>query len=853
MSKTTLFRGGASAVALCAALLAGAPAWAQSPNTPAAAAGLDEIIVTAQRREQNLQDVPVSVSAFSPEELQRQGITDTSDLMGTLPNIQVTSAYGRTQPNFSVRGISVANEFSASTASPIGVYVDEVYQGFRASHGQQLFDLAGLEVLRGPQGTLYGRNTTGGAVNIATQKPSLEGTEGYITAGYGNFDTRRLGGALEVTPAPNFGIRAAGIWEKSDGYTENPFDGLTYAQTDSIAGRVSARLDLGDATRIDAKVYFADNDPRQDLPYGIGYLPGGANGTGFPLRDGLAENEIAADTAGFYRTSSEGATLSVEHGLNEDWTLNFVGGIAEDDYDLSPFDCDGSPVDVCAIEYFSESKSWNLEGRATYTGDRFNAVMGVYAGDETIDTRNRPDFFGFLSPLLQSFAVPGDFFNPAVAVGNSLGTLPAFAVDPTLDPLDPASCAPIVINPDAFFDARTLIAFNADIAAGTGMAIQNACTAAGALPFANILVDQRFTIERPSQAIFGEVAYDVTDQFTLTVGLRYSNDENVYRDAVSRVANLEGDFVASLVPYSFDPDAVAAGTVLPESAVTPVRQEEDSGELSGRIVLDYALSDDILTYASYSRGYRSGSFNGLAYQDISQVFFVDPENVDAFEVGFKSRLADNRVQLNAAAFYYDYSGQQIAEIVGATSFLRSVDGRVFGAEAEMDWQASDDLLLELNAGFLDTQYDDNQTLSPGGLDVGGNEFPNAPNLTLQAGATWNAMQVADGEIVLRGDVQYMGEYFFDPFNDYGQTPCDQPAQGRTVLLATPELACGNPDYVLLNGRVSYETDSYALSAYVRNATDKFYYTYGLNLNAFYQDYLTRGEPRTYGVEATVRF
>ncbi|MGB6229944.1 MAG: TonB-dependent receptor [Litorimonas sp.] len=837
--------------ALCALATPLLPAKAQAQDSGPVV--LDEVIVTAQRREENLQDVPVSVSAFTPTELERQGITDTTDLMGALPNIQVTSAYGRTQPNFSVRGISVANEFSASTASPIGVYVDEVYQGFRASHGQQLFDLEGLEVLRGPQGTLFGRNTTGGAVNIATRKPGLDGNNGYVTAGYGNFDTKRLAGAAEATLSENFGVRIAGIWEKSDGYTENVFDGLTYSGTDSIAGRISARWAPTDATTVDAKLYIADNDPRQDLPYGIGYLPGGANGAGVSLRAGLDEDQIAADTAGRYRTSSEGATLSVEHAINDAWTFNFVGGIQKDDYDLSPFDCDGGPVDVCAIEYFSKSESWNLDARLTYTNDRMVAVLGAYAGDEEIFTKNQPDFFGFLSPLLQGAGLPGTYFNPSIAVGNSLGTIPAFAADPTLDPLDPASCAPIVLNPNGLFDARQLIAFNTDVAAGTGAAIQAACTAAGAPPFGNILVDQEFTIDRPSQAIYGEIAYDVTDRFTATLGLRYTNDDITYRDAYARVANLEGNFVAALVPYIFDPTDVANNVTLRPEDIPKVRQEENTGELSGRLVLDYKFTDEVLGYASYSRGYRAGSFNGLAYQDISQVFFVEPENIDAFEVGVKSRLFDNRVQLNAAAFYYDYKNQQIAEIVGATSFLRSVDGRVFGAEAELDWQVSDTLLVEVNGGFLDTKYDANQSFTPGGLDVGRNEFPNAPNVTAQAGATWTAWEDGDNSVVVRADAQYMGEYFFDPFNSYNQDPCDQPGPGQTVLLASPELACGNPDYILLNGRISYEAENYTLSAYARNITDKFYYTYGLNLNAFFQDYLVRGEPRTYGVEATFRF
>ncbi|MEO1324736.1 MAG: TonB-dependent receptor, partial [Pseudomonadota bacterium] len=816
---------------------------------------LGTVVVVAQKRAENLQDVPAAVSAFTPDELQSRGIGETSDLMGSLPNIQVTSAYGRTQPNFSVRGISVANEFSASTASPVGVYVDEVYQGFRASHGQQLFDLANLEVLRGPQGTLYGRNTTGGAVNIFTRKPELDGTNGYFTVGAGNFESYTAGGAVEFTPAQDvFGVRLAGTWSESDGYTENPFDGLTYGGVDSIAGRLSLRWDPGSDTSINAKVYFAENDPRQDLPYGIGYLDGGTNGAGVPLRAGLAEDDINADTAGFYKTTSEGLSISVDQSFGDNWSTTIVFGAQTDDYELSPFDCDGSALDVCAIEYFSESDSWNFDARVAYEGERLTFIGGAYAGNEEIYTRNQPDFFGFLQPLLLGAGVPGEFFNPAVAVGNSLGTLPAFTLDPTLDPTDPANCAAVVVNPNGYFDARSLIAFNTDVAltnTATGFAVQSAC--ASAPPFANILVDQEFTLERPSQAIYGEVKYDVTDRFAVTLGLRYTDDEVKYKDALSTVANLNGDFVAALVPYTFDPAAVAAGTPIDRATAPRVNQEESTGEFSGRLVLDYQLTDDILTYASYSRGYRAGTFNGLAYQDISQVFFVDPEEVDAYEVGFKSRFNEDKMQLNAAAFFYDYQNQQIAEIVGATSFLRSVGGEVLGFEAEFDWQATDTLLIDAAFGYLDTKYDANQVFTPGGLDVGGNAFPNAPELTFNAGASWIAWEDGDRSFTLRGDAQYMGDYWFDPFNDYGQSPCDQPAAGRTNLLATPEIACQNPGYWLFNGRATYETDQYAVSAWVKNAGDEFYYIYGLNLNAFYQDYLTRGAPRTYGIEATMKF
>ncbi len=823
--------------------------------------GLTEIVVTAQKREQNLQDVPAAISAFSAEAMAQRGVTETSDLMGSLPNLQVTSAYGDTQPNFSLRGISVANEFSASTASPVGVYVDEVYQSFRASHGQQLYDLERVEVLRGPQGTLYGRNTTGGAVNFITRRPDLKGTNGYLTLGYGNYDTLKAEGAVELTLAEDkAGVRAAFTRTKGDGYTFNPTLNQDFGTSDSVAGRLSFRFKPSETIDITLKGYYAKNDPRQDIPYGIGYLAGRTNAGGYsrfaprPELGGrtLRQNEVQAEAAGEYFTSSRGLSLNITAELSDALTLTSITGYDKGKYRLSPFDCDGSPIDICAIRYNSQSKNFNQDLRLTYDSDRLKLIGGLYYGKDTIDTQNEPDFFGFLRPLLGSFGVPGGFNNIPIGVGNSLRTVPVFAVNPALSPASPGFCAPIVINPGGFFDARSLAAFQFDVATTNtagGTAAQAACQAAGAPPFGPILANQEFTISRPSTAVYGEAALEVTDALTLTVGLRYTWDKVKYGNARTLLFDLAGTgVIASLVPYSF-----------PYNPALPrVNQRRSTGEFTGRVVADYKFTDDILGYASYSRGYRAGTFNGLAYQDTSQVYFLEPEKVNAYEVGLKSRFADNKVQLNLAGFYYDYSNQQIAQIIGATSFLRAANGRVFGMEAELAAQVADPLRIDASFGYLDTKYKGN-TIDPTDpssltLNINGNRFPNAPRVTIAAGFDLTAFDNGKSKLILRGDTQYMGKYFFDPFGNYGQNPCDSPRTGSLVLQATPEIACGNPGYWLFNARATYSlNDKYSLSVWGKNITNKFYYVYGLNLNAFYQDYFARGTPRTYGVEFTARF
>lgn len=644
-------------------------------------------------------------------------------------------------------------------------------------------------------------------------------------------------------------------------YTFNPTQNRWFSNSNSIAGRASLRWKPSPDLDINLKGYFARNNPRADLAYGIGYLEGRTDATGYsrfsprPELGGrtLNRNEVESDTGGNYYTASRGGSLNVKWDLADGVSLTSITGYDWGKYRLSPFDCDGSPTNTCAIRYNSTSKNFNQDLRLSYDSDRFSLIGGLYYGVDKIDTHNEPDFFGFLRPLLTGAGLPGTFNNSSIAVGNSLRTLPAFALDPSLTPASPGFCAPVVVNPNGFFDARTLVAFNYDVATTNtpgGTAAQAACAAAGALPFGPIAADQRFTLKRPSTAVYGEAKFKATGDFSITVGLRYTWDKVKFQNGRTILYALDGVTPqASLVPFSNPYDA----------SLPAVNQSNSKGALTGRLVLDYKIAPDILAYASYSRGYRSGTFNGLAYQDISQVYFVDPEKVNAYEGGLKTRFFDRRVQLNLAAFYYDYGKQQIAQIIGATSFLRSANGRVFGAEAELQAEPFDNLHLNAALGLLNSKYKGN-SIDPADpanttININGNPFPNAPRTTFSAGFEWTMLrtQANDGKIVLRGDTQYMGRYYFDPFKDYGQDPCDQPKGGSMVLSATPEMACGNPSYWLVNGRLSYETKNYSIAVWAKNLTNKFYYTYGLNLNAFYLDYFNRGSPRTFGIEASVKF
>ncbi|WP_188237223.1 TonB-dependent receptor [Sphingopyxis sp. LK2115] len=532
------------------------PAAAQNLSESAIAdnGGIADIVVTAQKRSQNLQSVPVAVSAIDSNALKAKGITDTTDLMGALPSLQITTPYGKTQPNFSLRGVSVANEFAASTASPVGVYVDEVYQSFRASHGQQLYDLDRVEVLRGPQGTLYGRNTTGGAISFFTKAPDLGRNNGYLTLGYGNYDTKTAEGAVELTLVPDqLGIRVAGTYSKGDGWLYNRAQSRYIGTTDSLAGRATIRWKPSDRLDVRLKIYGARDNPLAAAPFALGQLAGGRDDLGYsrfdPSQNGgsaLGDNEINSDTSGHYFTDSYGGALTIKYDLTDNLTVTSITGYDHGRYRNSPFDCDGSPNDVCSLRYFSSSTNFNQDLRFTYKDGPLNVTAGLYYGKDKVYTHNQPDFFGVLRPLLLGAGLPGTYSNPAIATPDSIGIIPAFAVNPALTPSSPGFCDPVTVKPDGFLDARSLIALLTDISlnnsggGGFGGAYSAACRAAGAPPFSPILGEQYYTINRPSKAIYADASYEVTDKLTVTAGLRYTWDKVKYQDGRTILYDLSG-------------------------------------------------------------------------------------------------------------------------------------------------------------------------------------------------------------------------------------------------------------------------------------------------------------------------
>jgi iron complex outermembrane receptor protein len=709
---------------------------------------LDDIVVTAQRRSQALLDVPLAISALNSENLTKKGITNSANLATAVPNLQVSSPYGNTQPNFSLRGISVANEYNANQASPVGVYIDDVYIASRTSQGMGLFDLDRVEVLRGPQGTLFGRNTTGGAINFITQRPNLSGFNGRIEGGYANFNTFSAQGAFETTPIENeFGIRAAFNYQKGDGQIKNiAANGRDANSTDTLQGRLSIRFKPNDGpVDINLRAYAGRDRGTQA---GVHGLTGPASGLGF--------FEIDENRIGDNRTDAWGVALNVKANLSSTVTMTSITSVDGGKQNLQQA-ADGSPLDILDINWRSDFDQLSQELRFNYDTDAIHAVFGGFYGADETKTDNL-----FIIGSALGAGVNGGFF-------------------------------------------------------------------------------QHYLQKRKSWALFAQSDFQLAPKLVLTAGVRYTNDDAKYQDGYAYL--FAGNVGGAITPIATTvPCSTPAGTCAYDPAAR-YNIDGASDAVTGRLALSYTFDSGVLAYASYSRGYRSGAFNGGGYTSSIGITYIKPEKVDAYEAGLKGRFIDNRLTLSSAVFYYDYANQQVQDTrAGPVSFLvNAPKSKVYGGEIEATFRASSALRMNGSLGVLKATYEE---LTLQGTDLSGNDLPFAPRISAQLGFDWTVGQVGGGDIVLSPNVAYFGSQYFSPFNETN-------AAGTTQ--ANSELRQGA--YAKVNVSTSWARDGLTIRAFVNNLFEKKTYSYGLDLRGagFPFNFLIPSMPRTYGVTIAKSF
>jgi iron complex outermembrane receptor protein len=623
-------------------------------STPPA---VEEIVITAEKRESRLQDTPLSVTAFSGETIEALGMRQSVDITAQTPNFSVGYPNGDTGiPALFIRGVGL-NDFGVLNQGPIATYTDQVYIASNAAQIFQLLDVERVEVLRGPQGTLYGRNATGGAVNFVSRKPTPE-WDGWVRGSYGNYTSTKLEGAIGGPIADGLAFRATAVKADSDGWMENEFTGHDQNGVDELAWRVLVDAQWFDGVDLLLNVHGGKSESDSVQYQHLGTTSDGATPcttaaiaarqcvdffgyteqtpvTTFEGRDLRAVpdyDEGSYDFESKNDTDFWGASLTATIDLTDTLTLTSI--TAYDDVDDSrPEETDASPNDVITGVLAVEQQTFSQEFRLEQQHDSWNWIAGVYyLRDEATDLTSF-DILRLLRPLFI-----GDDVNCSAPPGNPTGFCPEQFV----------------------FE-------------------QQANT------------DQEIT----SYSAFADLTFDVTDRLGVSAGLRYTSEE------------VEQDV------HFFFAEPVAGNPTILEGS-----DDTDFSNVSGRLVADYKLTDDVMVYGSVTTGFKAGGIQSTT----DGIFPYEEEKLVSYETGIKSTLLDGRVRLNASAFVYDYSDLQVFTfvIVGGTPFsilTNAADAKVVGGEVELATVPTDNLSVNLGLGLLDTEYEDFESL---GDDLSGN-------------------------------------------------------------------------------------------------------------------------------------
>jgi iron complex outermembrane receptor protein len=678
-----------------AAVLLSTPSYAQEETSDSA--GIEEIIVTAQRREENLQDVPISVSAFTAEQMAARGTNDISRLEGQVPGFTFGRSGSDARP--AIRGVRTEN-VGVNGDTTIGFFIDGVYQS-RASQATTGFvDIERVEVQRGPQGTLYGRNTFGGNIVISSAKPSLEGYFGGIDLTVGENGRFRTDAFVNAALSDMVAIRIASSYEKSDGYVKNvnPL-GNNLFDDDNRYVRGSLLLQPNDA--FSALIKF-DYSRRV-----------GAGGSAFGYKLAGSYFDVASRQQLYNATPVFGLNT---RGGNRDGVNDALPGSAVATSDLGvPIFAAGDPYTIDTDQKTIldlENKAWTANLAYDFGSVTLKSITGYtdFGAIRTSDT---------------------DFSANQIGVDFQDTRAKTFSEELQLLSSDTESALTYVLGTYYFKDKLTGVFINEQFSRIIRNVTPNLNLAANGGGF----YDQQ-RAETESFAAYAQASYAITEQLKFTAGVRHTSDKKDFA-----FANANAILPTAGTPPVPQGTAITLGTgPIPNSAFgtegaatnctyttfPPPRSgfqclASNTTILTGatydtkkfnkttwRAGLDYQLSDDNLMYASVSTGFRSGGFNSGQGPAALQPTF-NPETVIAYEIGSKNRFADNTIQINLAAFYNNYKGlqEQRQVPVGATTLSiieNSGKARSYGAEAELIWQPVDALQIGATFAYLNAKY-----------------------------------------------------------------------------------------------------------------------------------------------------
>ncbi|WP_226876782.1 TonB-dependent receptor [Microbulbifer hainanensis] len=837
--------------------LSQAIAFATALSGSAYAAEIEEVVVTAQKRAENLQDVPIAISAFTGDNIKNMGAQNLTDLGKSTPGVEMNNDT-TLQPTYNIRGIQTS-DFTVGSDPAVAVYVDGVYTGRGAGAEVPLADIERVEVLKGPQGTLFGRNATGGAIHIITKKPINENqSEATFTAGnYGRMATDII---VNRALTDELSMRVSASSNKRDGYYPNGGNGADWGGQDTQTFRAALSWLPNEDTEILWRNEY--NKLNQN------------SGTRASVNGALAPDGVFGDVTLDFPNREErdlyGSSLTVTHDF-DDVTLTSITSYRTFDATIQQ-DEDGqaNPDYFFGSRNVDDQKYFSQEFRLNGATDSLKWTLGASYSQEKL-THDTEAFF--TPSTFESFALYTALKEDPEALMALTALLPAEMQGPVAAQLEPQLAAIAQMNDQQVSEqlpaAREMLrGFGLDgvmIASFFGNymlpglvaqaqtspeawaqfagsfqcapaladpAMLQGCLFQGANAFvqgqnANWRENVVNTGDYRSAAIYGDATWSITDALDLTFGLRYTQDEKDFSIDTAYQNSLYG------IPFGI---AFFSGG---QSQISE-KPSDSWSDLSGRMVLDYRWNDNVMTYLSWANGFKAGGFNSLNYgANIENSF--DQENVTNIEAGIKSNLFDNRMQLNASVYSYQYDNLQELSLIGfpiPSYNLRNADAEGQGAEVEVLWAATDNLLIGGNYSHLETEYTRYQVIAAAGEtaadDRTGQPRVGTPENKVNLMAEYTFDLASGASVVMRGDYNWTDE--------------------RVGTITDPSLVIG--DYDLLNARLAFNSasDRYTVSAWVQNVTDnEVVGSYGGPGSAIGSETGWRFMPRTYGADFTVRF
>ncbi len=742
---------------------------------------LEEIIVTAQKREQNIQDVGIAITAFTGDQMTSLGIEQSFDIAKFAPGVHISGNLAGQNTQFTIRGVT-QNDFNDIIEAPTAVYLDEGYIPIAQAQTFALFDIERVEILKGPQGTLFGRNATGGAVQYVSRKPSFDQVEGYGNASFGRYDSNadanslRFEGAVGGPLSDQWAGRVSFLFNDHEGYVNNlyPFeefglgtfgspggnspgsgDGADMGGGETVAGRATLMFRPSDAVTWTFSFNAATSDvptgPYQSKPVtavydGTGPVPGGP----FPgelinvidIDPNDARYSICAP-GGVDDGTDCGSDQNVD-GMPDDFADNATGAPVPDGIaDAGRFGND-----------FLPSPGADFFGYIDPDGNDFDT-----SGDFAFEDSGHMDTFGLNVRL--EWELSNGVLLTSITDFKDYDKLLFIDVDsaPVNQAANYAGLDATSFTQEIRFNGETdrsrwvagFYYLNIDSDSDNGLKFPVNGLAAGGGPF-DLGVDA--TLETNSYSLFGQIEYDISDRTTLIAGLRGIQEEKDYVFGQNIYFTSDSRLIHQGAPLNIGP--------LFTPAPTPFTDSTSDTLFAGKLQLDFRPSDDLLLYAGINRGIKAGSFNAQLAGGLpvpSTAIPYGEEILTSYEAGFKKTLGGGTTRLNGTVFYYDYKDYQGFLFTGVSGVVVNNDAENTGVELELQSSPAEGLDVLLSIAWFDATVKD-VPLRVGGPIIRDVDPVYAPELQI-SGLVRYEWQAFGGMMNVQGDFSYSDEYFYN--------------------------------------------------------------------------------------------